>query len=253
MNGLLRKSEIFLKRNSATILTVVGGVGVVVTAILAAKETPKALKSLENAEKEKGEKLTKIEIVKAAAPAYIPAAVAGVSTIACIFGANILNKRQQAALMSAYALLDASYKEYKDKVAELYGEEANENVISEIAKDKYDCEEFIDEDDGKELFFDQFSGRYFRATLYEVQQAEYRLNRTLIMQDYAYLNDFYEWLPLELEDYGFEYGWTRGHNFTNYWQEWVDFTHKKVKMDDGMECTIIIMQGEPILGFEDYA
>lgn len=253
MNGLIRKSELFLKRNSSTILTCLGGVGVVATAVLAVRETPKALRLLEQAKEEKGEELTKAEVVKVAAPAYIPSIIVGASTIACIFGANILNKRQQAALMSAYALLDNSYKEYKNKVKEMYGEGTDEAIMTEIAKDKYDCDEFIDEDDGKELFFDQFSGRYFRSTLYEVQQAEYRVNRTLIMQDYAYLNDFYEWLGIELVDYGFEYGWTRGHNLTNYWQEWIDFTHKKVEMDDGIECTIIIMQGEPILNFADYA
>lgn len=253
MNGLIRKSELFLKRNSSTILTCLGGVGVVATAVLAVRETPKALRLIESAKEEKGEELTKIEIVKTAAPVYIPAAIIGVSTIACIFGANILNKRQQAALMSAYALLDKSYKEYRHKIVELYGDKVDEDVLAEIAKDKYDCEEFIDEDDGKELFFDQFSGRYFRSTLFEVQQAEYRVNRALVMQDYAYLNDFYEWLGIEPVDYGYKFGWTRGINLEIYWQEWVDFTHKKVPMEDGMECTMIIMQCEPVVGFENHA
>ena len=87
---------------------------------------------------EKGEELTNFEIVKTAGPAYIPATVTGIATIACIFGANVLNKRRQAALMSAYALLDTSYKEYKGKLKELYGEEVHQNIVNSIAIEKAD-------------------------------------------------------------------------------------------------------------------
>ena len=116
MNHLLHHSKLFFKRNSSTILTCVGALGVVTTSVLAVKATPKALALIEAAKEEKGEELTPVETVQVAGPVYIPAIVTGVSTIACIFGANALNKRQQAALMSAYALLDSSYKEYKAKV-----------------------------------------------------------------------------------------------------------------------------------------
>ena len=56
----------------------------------------------------------------------------------CIFGSNVLNKRQQASLASAYALLDTSFKEYKKKVIDLYNEEADIEIRNEIAKDKYE-------------------------------------------------------------------------------------------------------------------
>ena len=143
MNNLLSRSKLFCKRNGSTILTCIGGAGVVATTVLAVKATPKAIKLLEKAEEEKGEKLTKTEIVKVAGPVYIPTILSGASTIACIFGANILNKRKQASLMSAYALLDNSYKEYRGMVSELYGEEAEERIKSELAKDKYD-EDFFE-------------------------------------------------------------------------------------------------------------
>ena len=120
----------FMKRNSTTILTIIGSAGVAATAILAATETPKALRLIEEAKKKKGEELTKVEIVKAAAPAYIPAVVTGASTIACVVGANSLNKRAQASLASAYALVSSTYSEYKDKVKELCGEETHEKVMT---------------------------------------------------------------------------------------------------------------------------
>lgn len=117
MSNLLNKAQIFLKRNSGTILTGMGAAGVVVTSIMAVKATPKAIRILEEAKEEKGEELTVVETVRAAGPIYIPAFISGASTIACIFGANILSKRNQATLASAYAFLNNSYKEYKNKVS----------------------------------------------------------------------------------------------------------------------------------------
>ena len=153
MNRLLSKSQLFLRRNSATILTCVGAVGVVATSVMAVKATPKALILLDEAKEEKGEELTKLETVKIAGPAYIPSVVLGVSTLACIFGANVLNKRGQASIMSAYALADNSYKEYRKKVDELYGKEAGEQVRAEIVKDKYEDAE-IEVSDGKRRYYD---------------------------------------------------------------------------------------------------
>lgn len=251
MGKLLSHSKLFLNRNASTILTVIGGAGVVATAVLAVRETPKAMRNVQEATEEKGEELTTFEVIKAAGPAYIPAVIAGTATLACIFGANVLNKRQQAALMSAYALLDTNFKNYQKKAEELYGEGAGIRIREELAKDEYE-ETDIRVEEGKELFYDMYSNRYFQSTLYDVQQAEYRLNRNLITRDYAYLNEFYEELGIEPVIAGYSLGWTRGANLDAYWQEWIDFDHEKVTMDDGLECHIIKMQCEPIPDFEDY-
>lgn len=156
---------------SSTILTCIGAVGVVGTAISAAKATPKAMTLVNDAEFRKGAPLTKKETFKAAAPAYVPTAVIGLSTIACIFGANILNKKYQASLMSAYALLDNSYREYRDKVDEIYGEGSDNKVIAEMVRDNEEDEFTIEE--GEKLFFDMTTMRYFTAPMEEViQEAE---------------------------------------------------------------------------------
>lgn len=141
-------TKIFLKKHSSTILTCLGAVGVVATAVTAVKETPKAIKLLEEAEQDKGEELTKIEKAKTVASVYIPSVIIGAATISCIFGSNYINKRTQAAMISAYALLGQSYNEYKRKVDEIYGEGANEKVIGELAKDNLEeKKEFISDDD----------------------------------------------------------------------------------------------------------
>lgn len=144
------------KSKISTVLTIVSAIGVVGTSILVAKETPKAIQLLKKEEEEKGEKLTTLEVVKIAGPAYIPAIIVGASTIACIFGANILNKQHQASLMSAYALLDRSYKDYRDKSNDICDEES-ESFEDEITDDVV-------------TFFDFNNLRYFEAPMSDVIQ-----------------------------------------------------------------------------------
>ena len=141
MEKLIRSSKRFLRKNGSTILTCIGGVGVVATTVMAVKATPKAMRLIKAAEEEKGEKLTRMETIKIAGPTYAPSALIGIATIGSIFGANMLNKRFQAALMSAYALIDQSFKDYKTHVEEEYGEGANANIREKSAKDRYvECE-----------------------------------------------------------------------------------------------------------------
>lgn len=240
-----------MKKHMSTILSIVGGIGVVATAISTAKATPKALKAIEAAEEMKGEKLTKLEKVKYAAPSYIPAVLVGTSTIACIFGAHVLNKRHQIALMSAYALLNTSYKEYKNKVKEMLGEDADKEIQGEIVKDNYKEADIQFEDDGKELFYESYSRRYFRATREQMISVQYDLNKIVQEDGGLSLNVYFRMLGLEETDYGEYIGWSAGQLYDSYWTSWVDFEHNKVVMDDGLECWIIDMT-EPMEGFGDY-
>jgi hypothetical protein len=251
MNKFLRRSKSFLNRNGSTILTYIGGAGVIATAVMAVRATPKALDLLDDARNEKGDDLTKLEAVKVAGPVYIPAIVVGASTIACIFGANILNKHQQATLMSAYALLDTTHKDYKNKVKELYGEEANEKVVEEIAKDKYD-ETDISESIGKQLFYDDFSGRYFESTMENVIRAQYAINRKISLHGGACLNEWYEELDIPPTEYGGGLGWSSGMLMDYQWSGWLEFVHKKALINDDLECYIITMSVDPMFDYEYY-
>jgi hypothetical protein len=252
MNNLLDKSQRFLKKNSSTILTCVGAAGVIATTVTAVKATPKAILLLDQAKEEKGEDLTKFEKVKIAGPAYIPSIVLGAGTLACIFGANILNHRGQASLMSAYALVDKSFKDYKNKVTELYGEEAGSNIRAEIAKDAYVSQPMPPLEDDKRLYYDYYSDQYFEATPYQVQRAEYEINKALIMDDVVYLNEWYSRLGIDKLDHGYDFGWSTCTNMDMYWQTWIDFNHEKVVMDDGLECIVISFAQEPYPEFDDW-
>lgn len=104
-----------------------------------------------------------------------------------------------------------SYKEYTDKVKELYGEETHKTIMEAIVKEK--CKDvslrttgFLDDStldfdaDGSDsevhhTFYDQFSNRYFESTVSKVLQAEYHLNRNFAIRGGdGTVNEFYEFL-----------------------------------------------------------
>lgn len=157
--------------NKSTILSIIGAIGVVGTAVSAVKATPKALTRLEEAKEDNIDELTTLETIKAVGPVYIPTILIGLSTIACILGANALNKHQQAMMASSYALLNNSYNKYRDKVKDIYGEDADKKVVKELATNtQKNCNDISIDSDEKQLFFDFNSLRYFESTIDEVLQ-----------------------------------------------------------------------------------
>lgn len=257
---MLHKSGLYIRKYSPVALSCVASIGVIVTAVVAVKATPKALVLIHTDSKKNhgGDPYayTKKEAILSAWKCYIPAVAFGASTIACIMGANALNKRQQAALTSAYALVQNSYKEYKDKLKELYGEETHNAIVNSIVAEK--CNEIsisspsfisnssLDFGEGMEpeitrTFYDSFSQRYFESTIEKVIQAEYHLNRNFMFAGVIPLNDFYEFLGLERTDFGDKVGWS-SVNGDIYW---IDFNHHRLTLEDGMEIYIIDMVFEP--------
>ena len=250
----------FVKRNGATILTVLGCVGVIATAVTAIKATPKALEYLEEAEKEKGEKLTNWEKVKVAGPTYLPTVVIGAGTVMCVIGVKLLTDKSQANVASAYALLEQSYREYRKKVVERYGEEVDQEIIDEIVAEQAknvgvrtpgyigQTSLFVDDQCGEtRLFCIEYDNRVFETTLEQVISAEYFLNRNYSLRGYSVLNEFYDFLGLEPTDYGNEVGWCNYDEGTF----WVEFNHRVTEIN-GRECIIIEMPYGPDMEWKDY-
>ena len=255
-------AKLFLKKHSSTILTCVGIFGVVATAVTAVKATPRALELIKNekdrqnyelvkAARDAGEesciqidKLHLLDIVRVTWKCYIPATLVGMSTIACILGANILNKRSQAALVSAYSLLNSSFKEYREHANDIYGEDADKKIREAIAKDQYSKLPFkVDEE--KQLFWDMMSNRYFESTLTDIYRAEYELNRTYAKYGYVCLNDFYMLAGADPVEGGYDVGWSIDASNMFYGYDCIDFEHEFVLLEDGLECYIIIMPHPP--------
>lgn len=236
------------KRNASVVLSVLASAGVVGTAILSARASPKVLDLIREEEEKKGEPLTKKEVAKVALVGYLPAIFLGMSSIGCIFGAQILNRQQQASMASAYALLDQSYKDYRRKVVNLYGVEADRRIIEAIAVEDSktahvyasylggDCDLHLDEAAGEPvLFYDEYSKRFFKATVEQVLNAEYHLNRNYILRGFALLNELYDFLGLEATEYGSVAEW----ECTDEGEYWIDFNHRKAELDDGTAFYIL--------------
>ncbi|MCM1225678.1 MAG: DUF6353 family protein, partial [Lachnospiraceae bacterium] len=207
-----------LKEYSPIILTILGSVGTVATSVLTARATVKAVRLLDERKNDKPE--SKIEQLKPFVMLYLPAFTVGVSSIACIFGANMLNQRQQASLTSAYALVSNSYQEYKRKLKELYGEETHQKICESLVVEKCAevtitaesliescCLDFPDINEEKLLFYDFYGKRYFQSTISRVLQAEYHLNRNFMLRGHVSLNEFYEFLGLGGTESGKVVGW----------------------------------------------
>ena len=235
----------FMKKHSSTILTFVGTAGVIFTAVSAVKATPKALKLIEDRKEELNvEELPKIEVAKATWECYIPATVIGMSTIACIMGANILNKKNQAAIISAYSLLDNAFKEYKEHANKVYGEDADKEIRRSIVQDH--CSDTSVKPEGdKHLFFDMNSNRYFESTLMEVYRAEYELNRGYSKFGYCCLNDFYDLIGIDKIEGGYEIGWSMDASNMFYNYDCIDFEHELVFVDDDLPCYVIVTPYPP--------
>lgn len=225
LQRLAQRSKNYLRKSSPTILSCIGAVGVVATSALAVRATPKAIRKIRADSKMNHngdpEAYSKLEAVRSAWVCYIPAAISGTATIFCIFGANVLSKHQQAALTSAYALLNDSYNNYKTKLKDLYGE------------------------NDERLFYDAFSNRYFESSINRVIQAEYHLNRDFVISGYLPVNHFYELLGLTPLESGNAVGWSIDDGLC-----WIDFNHSKVTLDDGLEVLVIDMDWVPDVGWD---
>ena len=105
-----------VSKRSPEILIALGLTGMVSTVVLAVKATPKALQLIEERRKEeRTDKLTVMETVGTTWKCYIPAAITGTVSAACIIGANSVNAKRNAALATAYKLSETAFKEFKDK------------------------------------------------------------------------------------------------------------------------------------------
>ena len=228
-----------LNVNKSDILTIAGSVGVVATAISAGKASSKAERiKKENDFKDKKDKMRFV------LPCYIPTVLLGTATISCIFGINMLGRKEQATLLSAYSLLDSSFKEYRAKVDEIFGEGADSDIKEAISVDHVEgVNELLKKvklEGEEKLFFDMTSGQYFPATLDKVIQAEKDFEAMLSVNRRGSVNEFYELLEIEESPFPWSYGWCETINGLD-----PIFTHHEVTLDDGLECTIICMDNEP--------
>lgn len=205
-----------LARHSPEILIGIGITGMLTTTVLAVKATPKALRLMEEKKEElEVETLTPVETVKTTWKCYLPAAITGAVSIACLIGSNSVNVRRNAALATAYKLSESAFTEYREKVVETIGEKKERVVRDKVSEEQIKnnprtTHEVIVTGKGDTLFFEPLSSRYFYSNLEKIKRAENKLNKEIICDAFDHgvtVNDFYAEIGLPNTATGDNLGW----------------------------------------------
>lgn len=238
ITNIIKGIKASISRHSPEILTGIGIAGMVTTTILAVKATPKAIKLIEAEKKAKHvDALSPVDTVKTVWKCYIPAAMTGVSSIACLIGSNAINAKRNAALTTVYTLSEMARNEYKEKVIETIGEK-KERTIKEkvdaerIKKDPVSKKEVIITEKGTTLCYDHVFGRYFKSDIDIINRAMNKINREIVINMYASLNDFYAELGLSPVEMGYDLGW-------NIDDGTIEIEPSSQLADDGTPCLVI--------------
>lgn len=234
-------------KRSPEILLGIGIASGITATVLAVKATPKALELLTEKRYEKyGDTLKEddsyddmpelkpVEVVKATWKCYIPAAINGVASIACLLGSHSVNAKRNAALATAYKLSETALNEYREKVVEEIGED-KEKVIRDKVSQKHLDEKPVSKNEviitgtGKQLCYDGISGRYFESDIQTIRAAVNKINETMVYEMYAALNDFYNEIGLSNTDMGDELGWNVDDGL-------LEISYGAMVADDGRPC-----------------
>lgn len=248
---LMKKTELFTKENSSTILTAVGAVGTVATAVLTGRSTIKATllivdKGLEPDAPE--EPPTKKEIVREVWPLYIPPVGVGLATVTSIIMANRLSSKKAAALAAAYGLSERAFQDYKEKVVQKLGATKDQAIRDEVAQDRVNSvpvtSQVIITGHGDVMCFDLLTGRYFKSNAEKIRRAENEVNREILDHEYASLSFFYDHVGLEPTQFSNDVGW----NHENICE--VQFS--TVKSSDDQPCLAINFAIGPVQNFDKF-
>ncbi len=247
-------------KHSPEILTGIGIAGMITTTVLAVKATPKALRLIE---KEKQQvvkdlgtssadtvKLSVGDTIKATWKCYIPAAITGAASIACLIGASSVHLKRNAALAAAYKLSETALVEYKDKVVEVIGEKKEKKIRDELAKDKLEkapanTSNVIITGKGDTLCMDYYTGRKFKSDIEKIKKAVNEINRRMTYDHYVSVNDFYNEIGLDGIGLGSELGWNLDGGLLEI--------YPSAQLDsDGTPCLVITFNIEPKYEFDRF-
>lgn len=258
MKKIINKVKFNVVKHSPEILMGLGIAGVITSTVLACRSTLKVQEILdykeenmnnikevlsegredyteEDARKDKTIIMTTtaIRLMKL----YVPSVIIGAGSIACLLESHNVMRNRNAGLAAALAATTESFKQYRERVTEKYGDEVDKEMRYGIKKEKKEKdgkktkEEIVVGCDEKEL-----SGyaRYFNENninwsddpqfnLMFLRQNQNWANDKLISQGYLYLNDVYEALGFPKSKAGQVVGWVYDPNNNEHGDNYVDF------------------------------
>ena len=254
VNGVTSKAVMKLKKHSPEILVVAGIAGTVVSAVLACKATTKVAEILDETKgtldtihegmetgaingqeytTEDGKKDTVVVYAQTGmklAKLYGPAIILGTLSITSILASNNILRKRNVALGAAYAAIDKSFKEYRGRVIERFGEQVDTELKYGIKAKKFEEIE-VDTETGKEkkvkktvmvadpnlqsdyaVYFDSKSRNYetnpdYNRMFLKAQQAF--ANDKLQTRGHLFLNEVLDDLDLPRTPAGQIVGWTK--------------------------------------------
>lgn len=254
VNGMASKTVMKLKKYSPEILVVAGIAGTVVSAVLACKATTKVAEILDETKgtldtihegmetgaingqeytTEDGKKDTVVVYAQTGmklAKLYAPAIILGTLSITSILASNNILRKRNVALGAAYAAIDKSFKEYRGRVIERFGEQVDTELKYGIKAKKFEEIE-VDPETGKEkkvkktvmvadpnlqsdyaVYFDSKSRNYetnpdYNRMFLKAQQAF--ANDKLQTRGHLFLNEVLDDLDLPRTPAGQIVGWTK--------------------------------------------
>lgn len=254
VNGVTSKAVMKLKKHSPEILVVAGIAGTVVSAVLACKATTKVAEILDETKgtldtihegmetgaingqeytNEDGKKDTVVVYAQTGrklAKLYGPAIILGTLSITSILASNNILRKRNVALGAAYAAIDKSFKKYRGRVIERFGEQVDTELKYGIKAKKFEEIE-VDPETGKEkkvkktvmvadpnlqsdyaVYFDSKSRNYetnpdYNRMFLKAQQAF--ANDKLQTRGHLFLNEVLDDLDLPRTPAGQIVGWTK--------------------------------------------
>lgn len=246
MIGMMNRATMLLRSHSPEILIFGGVAGTVVGGVMACKATthiPEVKKkaqdridtvhmqSMAGEHKTDGERRRSVAKVYFQtgldyAKLYVPSCVVGWLSIASILAGNNILRKRNVALAAAYATLDTSFKQYRSRVADRYGEEAERRIRYDIHDQQ--VKETITDENGETKAIEKavpvaghVSGyaRYFEQGASKAWEPSEEYNRFFLnlqqrlaneqlrAHGYLFLNDVYQMLGFDKTKAGQIVGW----------------------------------------------
>ena len=202
--ALVRATQDFVVRNSHHILTGLALLGIGASVALSVR----ADRQMQDWDMDEFKCITKEQRIKIYAKIYAPPAIAILATGACIIGAHSISVKRESSLLLAYEGTRQVYDRYRSAVQDRLGPEEKEIAKDAASKmEPYPREAALVYGEGDVLFYDAYSGRYFKSTVNKIDRVINELNYTLLREMCVSLNEFYAGVGLDGISMGDQLGW----------------------------------------------
>lgn len=231
--SILKTAQTFILRNSDHILTGLALLGVGASVALSVR----ADRKMHECDIDEFKRLTKEQRIKIYAKLYAPPAIAILATGACIVGAHSISVKRESSLLLAYEGTRSMYDRYRATVQDRLGPEEKQIAEKAASKAQPAPRETIVYGEGDCLFYDAYSGRYFKSTVNKIDRVVNELNYTLLREMCVSLNEFYAGIGLEGISLGDQLGWNE--------QRQIEVHYGSRVTEEGRACIVLDFVIEP--------